>query len=105
VLKLPAGGVDHLGMDASAYAFVHGMPSTRGTLAAWNKRPWPVLAAWLAGSLAAAAAWIIASRRGDWDELLAATVVTVALAVPVLVVTALWEVSVAPHLLGALIGY
>ena len=31
------------------------------------------------------AAWIIASRRGQWDELLAATLVTVAIAVPVLV--------------------
>ena len=31
------------------------------------------------------AAWIIASRRGEWDQLLAATVVTVAIAVPVLV--------------------
>lgn len=51
------------------------------------------------------AAWIIASRRGDWDKLLAATAVTVAIAVPVLVVTALWEVYVAPHLLQALIGY
>jgi hypothetical protein len=51
------------------------------------------------------AAWIIASRRGDWDKLLAATFVTVAVAVPVLVVTALWEVYVAPHLLRGLIGY
>ena len=31
------------------------------------------------------AAWIIASRRGEWDELLAATLVTVVIAVPVLV--------------------
>jgi len=51
------------------------------------------------------AAWIIASRRGDWDQLLAATLVTVALSVPVLVITALWEVYIAPHLLQALIGY
>ncbi len=28
------------------------------------------------------AAWVIASRRGDWNELLAATFVTVAIAVP-----------------------
>jgi hypothetical protein len=34
------------------------------------------------------AAWIIASRRGDWDQLLAATLVTVALAVPTLVAAA-----------------
>ena len=48
------------------------------------------------------AAWIIASRRGEWDQLLAATVVTVAVAVPVLVVAALIEVYVSPHLFVAL---
>jgi hypothetical protein len=48
------------------------------------------------------AAWIMASRRGEWDQLLAATVVTVAIAVPVLVVTALVEVYVSPHLFTAL---
>jgi hypothetical protein len=233
-------------MDASAYALVHGLRSTRATLAAWNHEPWPVLRAWLAGSLAAAtvlllavwliaaltpaalpssvhkppffvgqgrdavhvllsnslvlalhalacvagfvagsslplqtrehrgvarviherggsiaigfvlcatvfslsnqafvlgtglasaalalhtspgllllgrlphavpeltalflplAAWIIASRHGDWDKLLAATLVTVSVAVPTLLVTALWEVYAAPHVLQALIGY
>jgi hypothetical protein len=51
------------------------------------------------------AAWIIASRRGQWDQLLAATAVTVAIAVPTLVITALWEVFVAPHVLTSLIGY
>ena len=34
------------------------------------------------------AAWIIASRRGEWDQLLAATLVTVALALPVLLLAA-----------------
>jgi hypothetical protein len=237
-------------MDPSAYAFVHGVKSTRTTLAGWNQRPWPVLRSWLLGSLAAAAllllavwlvaaltpgtapallpvsllkppffvgrerdvvhvlldnslvlalhafacvagfvagsslplqarehrgvakviherggsiaivfivcatvfslgnqayqigsglasaalafhtstgllllgllphavpeltalflplaAWIIAARREEWDKLLAATLVTVSVAVPVLVATALWEVYVAPHLLHALIGY
>jgi hypothetical protein len=48
------------------------------------------------------AAWILASRRGDWEQLLAATVVTVAIAVPVLVVAALIEVYVSPHLFTAL---
>jgi hypothetical protein len=48
------------------------------------------------------AAWIIASRRGEWEQLLAATVVTVAIAVPVLVVAALIEVYVSPHLFTAL---
>jgi hypothetical protein len=48
------------------------------------------------------AAWIIASRRGAWDQLLAATVVTVAIAVPVLILAALIEVYVSPHLFTAL---
>ena len=48
------------------------------------------------------AAWIIASRRGQWDQLLAATFVTVALAVPVLVLAAFLEVYVSPHLFTAL---
>jgi Stage II sporulation protein M len=48
------------------------------------------------------AAWIIASRRGEWEQLLAATVVTVALAVPVLVAAAFVEVYVSPHLFAAL---
>lgn len=50
------------------------------------------------------AAWLIASRRGRWDELLAATVVTVAIAIPALILAALVEVYVSPHLLSALIG-
>jgi hypothetical protein len=50
------------------------------------------------------AAWILASRRQAWGELLAATLVTVALALPVLVLTALWEVYLAPHILRALTG-
>lgn len=48
------------------------------------------------------AAWIIASRKGEWEQLLAATLVTVAVAVPVLVVAALIEVYVSPHLFTAL---
>jgi hypothetical protein len=48
------------------------------------------------------AAWIIASRRGEWEQLLAATVVTVAVAVPVLVVAAFIEVYVSPHLFTSL---
>lgn len=51
------------------------------------------------------AAWILASRRGEWEKLLAATLVTVAISLPVLVLTALWEVYLAPHLLRGLIGY
>jgi Stage II sporulation protein M len=48
------------------------------------------------------AAWLVASRHGDWHKLLAATFVTVAIAAPVLVVSALVEVYVSPHLLLAL---
>ncbi len=51
------------------------------------------------------AAWLLASRRGEWDRLLAATLVTVSVAVPLLVLAAAWEVYVAPHLLSAILGY
>jgi hypothetical protein len=50
------------------------------------------------------AAWIIASRRGEWDQLLAATLVTVAVALPVLVASAVVEVYVSPHVFTALTG-
>ena len=48
------------------------------------------------------AAWMIASRRDDWQELLAATFVTVAIAVPVLLAAAAVETWVSPHLLLAI---
>jgi hypothetical protein len=48
------------------------------------------------------AAWLVASRRGEWHKLLAATFVTFAISAPVLVMTALVEVYVSPHLLIAL---
>jgi hypothetical protein len=48
------------------------------------------------------AAWLIASRRGEWNQLLAATFLTVALAIPTLVVAATIEVYVWPHILVAL---
>jgi hypothetical protein len=48
------------------------------------------------------AAWIIASRRGNWEQLLAATMVTVAIALPVLLLAATIEVYVSPHLFAAL---
>lgn len=50
------------------------------------------------------AAWIIASRKGQWEQLLAATVVTVALALPVLLACAFAEVYLAPHLFASLTG-
>lgn len=51
------------------------------------------------------AAWILASRRNEWEKLLAATFVTVGLAVPILILTALQEVYVTPHLILSLMGY
>jgi uncharacterized membrane protein len=45
------------------------------------------------------AAWMVASRRGDWHELLAATFVTVAIAVPILLAAAAIEVWLSPRLL------
>jgi hypothetical protein len=48
------------------------------------------------------AAWLIASRRGRWDELLAATFVTVAIAVPVLLASAAVELWVTPRIFALL---
>lgn len=45
------------------------------------------------------AAWTIASRRGAWNELLAATVATAMLAAPVLLMTAATEAFLWPQLL------
>lgn len=47
------------------------------------------------------AAWTIASKRGEWDQLLAATLVTVTMAIPMLMVSAAWEIHVWPLLLQA----
>jgi hypothetical protein len=47
------------------------------------------------------AAWLIASRRGEWNQLLAATLITVLLAIPVLIASATVEVYVWPHILEA----
>ena len=48
------------------------------------------------------AAWLIASRRGEWNQLLAATFLTVALAVPVVVAAAVVEVYLWPQILEML---
>src|SRR3954463_3740504 len=50
------------------------------------------------------AAWVIASRRGRWEELLAATFVTVTIAVPVLIISALVELYLSPRLIIWLAG-
>jgi hypothetical protein len=48
------------------------------------------------------AAWTLASRRHAWEELLAATIVTVAVAIPVLLLAAAIETWVTPELLAIL---
>lgn len=48
------------------------------------------------------AAWLIASRRGEWNQLLAATLITVLIAIPALLVSATIEVYVWPRILEAL---
>jgi hypothetical protein len=50
------------------------------------------------------AAWTIASRRGRWEELLAATFVTTGIAIPILLVAGAIEVWISPRLLVALGG-
>jgi hypothetical protein len=50
------------------------------------------------------AAWLLASRREAWDELLAATCVTVSVAVPVLLLSGVVELWVSPELMRALSG-
>lgn len=49
------------------------------------------------------AAWTLASRRGAWQDLLAATFVTTAVAVPVLIAAAWVETYVTPYALRALL--
>ena len=51
------------------------------------------------------AAWTIASRRNEWQDLLAATFATVAIAIPILIAAATWEVYVWPHILAAVSPY
>jgi len=50
------------------------------------------------------AAWVVASRSRDWHKLLAATAVTVGIAVPMLFVACMVEVYVTPRIIVALIG-
>ena len=45
------------------------------------------------------AAWSIASRRGAWHELLAATLATTAIAIPLIVLAACIETYVTPGIL------
>ncbi|HEY5941752.1 MAG TPA: hypothetical protein VIT89_02680 [Solirubrobacterales bacterium] len=48
------------------------------------------------------AAWLIASRRGEWNQLLAATLITVMLTIPVIIAAAAIEVYVWPQILEQL---
>jgi len=48
------------------------------------------------------AAWMLASRRGEWQDLLAATLVTGAIAVPLLLAAAAIEIWASPHFLHAI---
>ncbi len=50
------------------------------------------------------AAWSLASRRGAWDELLAATIATTAIAIPLLLLAGVIETWVTPRLLWTLTG-
>lgn len=50
------------------------------------------------------AAWTMASRRGQWQDLLAATFATTAVAVPMLLIAAAIEVWGTPHVINAIIG-
>ncbi len=90
----------------------YGIGGTASTVAAQLDIPVPLLllgllphaAPELVALFLPLAAWMIASRRGRWDELLAATVVTVTIAVPVLLVAAAVELWGSPGLLRALAG-
>lgn len=59
----------------------------------------------LVGLFLPLAAWTMASRRGAWKDLLAATFVTVAIAVPLVVMAAVIETHVTPHILVAMGRY
>jgi hypothetical protein len=101
-------------VSVNEFVLVQGLRDTRGALGRWNARPGPVLRDWFVAALAVAvallfsvwavaslprAAWTIASRRDEWHDLLAATFATVAIAVPMLVAAATWEIYVWPRLL------
>jgi hypothetical protein len=88
-----------LGGSASTLAYHGGMSST---LLVVGLLPHAIPE--LIGLFLPLAAWTSASRRGAWDELLAATFVTVAFAIPMVVAAAFVEVYVSPHLIMALRG-
>jgi hypothetical protein len=86
-----------LGLQASSVADAHGV-STALLMVSLLPHAVPELCA----LFLPLAAWILASRRQAWDELLAATFVTAAIAVPVLLAAAAVEVWLSPHVLSFL---
>jgi uncharacterized membrane protein SpoIIM required for sporulation len=86
-----------LGGHAATLAAQLGLPAA-GLLAALLPHAAPELFA----LFLPLAAWMVASRRRAWDELLAATVVTTAIAVPLLVAAAAVETWLTPRLVVAL---
>ena len=88
-----------LGHSASTVAFHMGM-SPGKLLVALMPHAVPELTA----LFLPLAAWVVASRRGEWHQLLAATVVTTMLAAPVLLTASLVEVYVTPYVIRALAG-
>jgi hypothetical protein len=50
-------------------------------------------------------ACVLATRRGAWDELLAAGLVTTAIAIPILICAASWETYGATHVIASLTGH
>ena len=88
-----------LGAQASTLAWQEGMPISVLLLGLTPHAIPELVALFLP-----LAAWIIASRRERWHELLAATFVTVSVAIPLLIVAAFVEVYVSPHIVVALRG-
>jgi hypothetical protein len=83
-----------LGVTAADLADAHGVSPAR-LIAGLSLHAVPELGA----LFLPLAAWLVAGRRGEWHELLAATFVTTAIAVPVLIAAAAVEVWVSPHVL------
>ena len=88
-----------LGAQASTLAWQEGMPISVLLLGLTPHAVPELVALFLP-----LAAWIIASRQERWHELLAATFVTVSIAIPLLIAAAFVEVYVSPHIVVALRG-
>ena len=74
-LQVAAVPADAEAMDASAYAFAHGVRHTRATLRTWQRTPGSVLRKWVAGSAVAAtglllAVWIVSSLDQGYQQIL-----------------------------------